>query len=72
MALHFVWFRGDEYLRAVRIWGVPDFIHRGWDRRARREIVAGDTVIFARGEHDQSPAERNFNDIDEGPQCLKP
>lgn len=65
MALHFVWFRGDEYPRAVRIWGVPDFIHRGWDRRARREIMAGDTVVFARGEFDQQPADRNFNDIDE-------
>ena len=67
MALHFVWFRGDEYWRAVRVFGEPDFIHRGWDRRAKREIMPGDTVVFARGEFDQKPAERNFNDIEETP-----
>lgn len=63
MALHFVWFRGDEYSRAVRVFGVPDFIHIGYDRRARREIMPDDTVVFACGEHDQPYAERNFNDI---------
>jgi hypothetical protein len=61
--VHFVWFRGDEYHRARRIWGTPDFIHMGWDRRARREIAPVDVVIFARGPHDQMPADRNFNDI---------
>lgn len=63
--VHFVWFRGDEFSSAVRIWGYPDFIHRGWDRRARREIAAEDVVIFAKGSHDQAPEPRNFNDIDE-------
>ncbi len=48
--LHFVWFRGDEYNRACRVWGKPDFIHIGWDRRAAREIAKGDTVVFARGD----------------------
>lgn len=63
MAVHFVWFRGEEYWSAVRVWGVPDFVHIGWDTRARREIAKGDTVVFARGEYDQPHAERNFNDI---------
>lgn len=63
MAVHFVWFRGEEYWSAVRVWGLPDFVHIGWDTRARREIAADDTVVFARGEHDQAHAERNFNDI---------
>lgn len=63
MAVHFVWFRGDEFHRAMRIWGRPDFIHIGWDRRAAREIADGDTVVFARGEHDQLPAARNFSDL---------
>lgn len=64
-AVHFVWFRGDEYVRALRIWK-PDFIHRGWDKRARREIMDGDTVVFARGEHDQEPDPlHNFADLDE-------
>jgi len=63
MAVHFVGFRDDRYLAAVRVWGKPDVIHMGWDRRARREIADGDTVVFARGPHDQAPAERNYNDI---------
>lgn len=45
--LHFVGFRGDEYNRAIRVFGKPDFIHMAWDRRAQREIAEGDTVIFA-------------------------
>lgn len=32
--LHFVGFRGDEYNRAVAVFGTPDFIHRSWDARA--------------------------------------
>ena len=64
-ALHFVGFRGDEFTTAVRIWGKPDFIHRGWDRRAQREIADGDIVIFAKGDSDQPVAPFNFNDIDE-------
>jgi hypothetical protein len=62
MHVHFVWFRGDEYNSACRIWGKPDFIHRGWDRRALREIADGDTVVFARGEHDQPFSEYRFSD----------
>lgn len=63
MALHFVWFRGDEYTRAKRVFGEPDFIHLGWDRRAQREIVEDDIVVFAKGEHDQEIRDRNFNDL---------
>lgn len=63
--IHFVWFRGDEYNRAVRVWGRPDFIHMSWDRRARREVDAGDVVVFARGEHDQEWSERNGSDLNE-------
>lgn len=61
--VHFVWFRGEEYISAVRVWGRPDFIHMGWDRRAQREIGEDDIVVFARGSHDQIPVERNFPDI---------
>lgn len=64
-AVHFVWFRGDEYWSAVKVWGPPDFIHIGWDTRARREICEGDTVVFARGDHDQPHAERNYADTTE-------
>jgi hypothetical protein len=64
-AVHFVWFRGEEYNAAKKVWGAPDFIHRGWDKRARREIMDGDTIIFARGPHDQQPVERNLPDLTE-------
>ena len=64
MAAHFVGFRGEEYLAAVRVWGRPDFIHRGWDRRSRREIdPQSDIIIFARGAHDQPYSDRNYDDI---------
>jgi hypothetical protein len=67
-AVHFVGFRGEEYASAVRAFGKPDFIHMGWDRRARREIdFDNDLIVFARGPHDQPFAERNFNDIRESP-----
>ena len=65
MALHFVGFRGDEYLRACRVFGTPDFIHQGWDLRARREIADGDIIVFAKGEYDQEPSPRSFNDLNE-------
>lgn len=62
-ALHFVGFRGDEYVRAQRVFGRPDFIHIGWDLRAQREIAPGDVVVFARGSADQAPSTRSFSDI---------
>lgn len=62
-ALHFVGFRGDEYVRAQRVFGRPDFIHIGWDLRAQREIAPGDVVVFARGSADQEPQARSFPDI---------
>lgn len=50
-ALHFVGFGdGDRYYRAVAVFGLPDFLHRIWDARARQEIVAGDVAIFAEGD----------------------
>jgi hypothetical protein len=65
MAVHFVGFRGDEYTRACRAFGSPDFIHRGWDQRAQREIAPEDTVVFAKGSFDQVPRRQSFNDLDE-------
>lgn len=60
--IHFVGFRGEEYNAAKRVWGEPDFIHRGWDRRAQREIGEADTVVFTRFAH-LDVAERNYPDI---------
>lgn len=64
-AVHFIGFRDDRYWNAVKIWGRPGFIHRGWDTRARREIADCDTVVFANGEWTQEPSVRTFHDIDE-------
>lgn len=65
MALHFIGFRGDEYPRAVRIFGVPDFIHIGWDRWARMEILPGDVAVFARGSAENEPLPYGFPDVRE-------
>ncbi len=62
---HFVGFRGDEYLSAVRAFGKPDFIHRGWDLRARREIADGDLIVFATGGPGQEPRVKSYDDIRE-------
>lgn len=64
-AVHFVGFRDDRYTAAVRVWGQPDFIHRGWDRRAQREIADIDTIVFADGPHDQQQRTKSFDDIRE-------
>lgn len=63
--VHFIGFRGDEYLSAVRVWGLPHYVHRGWDKRARHEIAPGDTVVFAHGTSDDPPGEWDFHDLDE-------
>ena len=48
---HFFGFRGDEYTRAVKVFGLPDFIHPVHDRRAYIEIDKDhDILIFANNE----------------------
>lgn len=63
--IHFVGFRGEEYHSAVKVFGRPHFIHRGWDLRAQREIADNDVVVFAVGPHDQEPSRKSFNDLTE-------
>ncbi|MDQ1155678.1 hypothetical protein QE385_000005 [Sphingomonas sp. SORGH_AS 950] len=65
MALHFVGFRGEEYVRAVRVFGPPDFIHIGWDRWARLEVVQDDVAVFATGTAEDEPSAYSFPDIRE-------
>jgi len=62
-ALHFVGFRGDEYLSALRVFGPPDFVHIGWDTWARQEVMAGDVAVFARGTSDDEPSRWSFPDL---------
>lgn len=65
MALHFVGFRGDEYVRALRIFGKPDFIHIGWDRWARLEVTPDDVAVFAKGTFDDEPSPYSYPDLRE-------
>lgn len=61
-AVHFVGFRGREYISAVKIWGKPDFIHYVNDSRMRREMWEGDIVIFANG-RESRPTDYNASDL---------
>jgi hypothetical protein len=63
--VHFVGFRDDRYWNAVRVFGRPHYIHRGWDLRARREIADGDLIVFADGDNDQAPRSKSFDDLRE-------
>ena len=64
-AVHFIGLRGDEYLGAVRVFGPPDFIHIGWDRWARQEVMDGDVAVFARGTFDDEPSAYSFPELRE-------
>jgi hypothetical protein len=62
---HFVRFESlhdQRFQNAVQAFGPPDFLHRRWDQRARREIADGDVVVFAKGDADQPVAPFNAND----------
>jgi hypothetical protein len=51
--VHYIGFRGDEYVRANRIFGGPAMIHRVHDIRAQSEIhETDDLVIFAGNERE--------------------
>jgi hypothetical protein len=60
---HFVGFKDDRYWNAVKVFGRPHFIHGWWDRRARRLIARGDTIVFAAGSWRQRPKKFNAPDI---------
>lgn len=51
--MHFVGFKDDAFIRAKKVFGPPDFIHRFWDARAVDEVVDGDVVVFAEGDERQ-------------------
>ena len=59
---HFVGFKGDEYNRAVKVFGVPDFFHRQWDGRAKSMILPGDVAVFAKGTDQDTPSMYSFDD----------
>ena len=53
-AIHFVGFKDNRYITAIKVFGTPDFIHRLWDRRAVHEVQPGDVVVFADGDETQA------------------
>lgn len=59
--LHFVGFKGEEYLSALRVFGPPDFYHRQHDARMWTDVAPGDRVVFARGAENRF-SEYAFND----------
>ena len=61
-AVHFVGFRGDEFVSAVRAFGQPDFFHRVFDSRAVAEFMDGDVVVFANGSEDRFKENFSWND----------
>mgnify|MGYP001326562853 CR=1 FL=1 len=64
--IHFFGFRGDEYNRAKKIWGEPDFIHPVHDRRSYIEIDKdNDVLIFANKERPEilSRYRREYTDM---------
>lgn len=67
---HFVGFRGDEYVSAVRTFGKPDFIHRVWDVRVPGDVAPGDTVVFAKGTDADPFVDFVFDDSNVGPQAF--
>ena len=62
--LHFVGFKkfDQRYWNARRTFGPPHFLHHRWDKRAFREIMDGDTIVFAKGNADQSVSDHNGDD----------
>jgi hypothetical protein len=44
--VHFVGFRGDEYHRAARVFGPPDFVHMVHDARMYGDVGARDVLVF--------------------------
>ena len=69
MPVHFIGFRGYEYISAVRVWGVPDFIHPIHDKRAYVEIdKENDIIIFANKEKEDviGKYRREYADMKQG------
>lgn len=62
--VHYIGFRGDEFVRAYKIFGGPVMIHRTHDPRSQRDIdPEKDVVIFANGESEDYVHSRNSPDV---------
>jgi hypothetical protein len=61
-AIHFVGFTGEDFHRAIAVFGAPDFIHRYNDGRFRSMVVDDDVVVFANGSDVANPSVYSFDD----------
>jgi hypothetical protein len=62
--VHYIGFRGDEFVRARAIFGGPVIIHRVHDPRANRDIDhEHDLVLFANDEREGAVRLRNAPDV---------
>lgn len=61
--VHFVGFRDDRYWNAVKVWGLPDYVHITWDCYADHDIAPGDIVVFANGDWTQPKRSYSGPDI---------
>ena len=60
--IHFVGFKGEEFHRAISVFGKPDFIHRQNDGRCRSMVMEEDVVIYANGSETPSASVFSFDD----------
>lgn len=61
-AMHFVGFKGEEFHRAIAVFGQPDFIHRQHDGRCISMVMPDDTVVYANGAETPSASVYSFDD----------
>lgn len=61
--VHFVGFKDDDFVRAQKVWGKPDFIHKWHDHRMWGDIDPDrDTVVFANGIDPVTPSQWTWQD----------
>ena len=61
-SVHFIGFRGDEYHRAARVFGAPDFVHMTHDRRMYGDVGEDDILVFAAKADPDYVSEYNWQD----------
>tara|TARA_R110000823_G_scaffold303924_1_gene425406 strand:- start:1629 stop:1832 length:204 start_codon:yes stop_codon:yes gene_type:complete len=61
-SVHFIGFRGDEYHRAARVFGTPDFVHMTHDRRMYGDVGEDDILVFAAKADPDNVSDYNWQD----------
>lgn len=61
-SVHFIGFRGDEYHRAARVFGKPDFVHMTHDRRMYGDVGEDDILVFAAKADPDNVSDYNWQD----------